>query len=255
MAFAQAAARRPIPGAVATLGVSDRVTFLRKTYAHLGGALIAFALLTGAIVKYAPDFSLSVARLPFFLVFIVFIGGNMLAQRLALSETSRGLQYLGLALSIGIWALFLQDLIWFVMLKFGTTTHVTAGGMRVPEMNGAALSVIMESVVITLAIFVGLTLTVFITKKDFTFLRGILSVAMFAVLGVALASWLFGFTFGALLCGVVVMILAGYILMQTSLIMRHFHPQAYVAAALMLFGTVANLFIQILSIVASTRDR
>ena len=35
MAFAQSA--RPIPGAVATLGVSDRVTFLRKTYGHLAG--------------------------------------------------------------------------------------------------------------------------------------------------------------------------------------------------------------------------
>ena len=42
MAFAQQLAR-PIQGAVATLGVSDRVAFLRKTYAHLGVALIAFA--------------------------------------------------------------------------------------------------------------------------------------------------------------------------------------------------------------------
>ena len=41
MAFAQSA--RPIPGAVATLGVSDRVDFLRKTYGLLGVALIGFA--------------------------------------------------------------------------------------------------------------------------------------------------------------------------------------------------------------------
>jgi hypothetical protein len=34
MAFAQAARLRPIEGAVATVGVSDRVAFLRKTYAH-----------------------------------------------------------------------------------------------------------------------------------------------------------------------------------------------------------------------------
>jgi hypothetical protein len=38
--MALSSSARPIEGAVATLGVSDRVTFLRKTYAHLGAALI-----------------------------------------------------------------------------------------------------------------------------------------------------------------------------------------------------------------------
>ena len=37
--FQAAAAARPIAGAVATLGVSDRVAFLRKTYSLLGVAL------------------------------------------------------------------------------------------------------------------------------------------------------------------------------------------------------------------------
>jgi len=55
MAFAASA--RPIPGAVATLGVSDRVTFLRKTYAHLGGALVAFALFTAILLRGMPDVS------------------------------------------------------------------------------------------------------------------------------------------------------------------------------------------------------
>ncbi|MDQ3365447.1 MAG: hypothetical protein M3680_08470 [Myxococcota bacterium] len=56
MAFAQSS--RPIPGAVATLGVSDRVTFLRKTYAHLGVALIAFALIAGGMMSFMPEVSL-----------------------------------------------------------------------------------------------------------------------------------------------------------------------------------------------------
>jgi len=33
---------RPIEGAVATLGVSDRVAFLRRVYGHLGVALVAW---------------------------------------------------------------------------------------------------------------------------------------------------------------------------------------------------------------------
>src|SRR3954465_13913096 len=58
MAFGQSASARPIEGAVATMGVSDRVTFLRKTYAHLGASLIAFAVITAGIIKLAPETSL-----------------------------------------------------------------------------------------------------------------------------------------------------------------------------------------------------
>src|SRR5512146_1320060 len=113
MALAQATSRRPIAGAVATLGVSDRVDFLRKTYAHLGGALIALALITGGIIKYAPDFSLKFATMSPIISIILFIGGNFVAQRLAMSQTSRGVQYLGLGLAVGVWALFIQGMIWF----------------------------------------------------------------------------------------------------------------------------------------------
>ena len=54
MAFGQSTSARPIAGAVATMGVSDRVAFLRKTYSLLGVALIAFAAITaGMMPKYA----------------------------------------------------------------------------------------------------------------------------------------------------------------------------------------------------------
>jgi FtsH-binding integral membrane protein len=253
MAFAQASAR-PIPGAVATLGVSDRVSFLRRTYAHLGGALIAFALLTGAILKLAPGFSWSVATVSPWVAIILFVIVNMGAQRLAMSETSRGLQYLGLGLAVGAWSLLLQNMIWFVMAKFPSTGMVDAMVNLHPVMSTTAMTIVSESVVITLAIFIGLTATVFITRKDFTFLRGILSIGTFAIFGVIIASLIFGFTFGALLSGFVVLLMAGYILYQTTLVMNYFPPSAHVAAALMLFGTVATLFIHILNIMAS-RDR
>jgi FtsH-binding integral membrane protein len=252
MALAAATAR-PIPGAVATLGVSDRVDFLRKTYAHLGGALIVLALVTGAIIKYATNFSMELATVSPWVVLIVFVLGNIGAQRLAMSETSRGMQYLGLGLSIAIWAFFLQGMIWFVIAKFGGAYIDRAGDVHY-VMTGSAMSVILQSVVITLAIFIGLTLTVFVTRKDFTFMRGILSTALWAMVGVGIASWIFGFTFGALLSGVVVLIMAGYILYQTSLVLNYFPPRMYVAAALMLFGTIATLFIHVLNIMAS-RDR
>jgi FtsH-binding integral membrane protein len=255
MAFAQAA--RSIPGAVATLGVSDRVTFLRRTYAHLGGALIAFAAITAIMINYTTEFSLRMSQwlgTNFFITFILFIIANMGAQRLARSETSRGVQYLGLGLMVTAWSFLLQPMIWYAMLRFGTPSKIFAGGQVHAMLSPTAAAIIAQSAIITLAIFIGLTLTVFLTKKDFSFLRGVLSICTFGALGVILASALFGFTLGALFSGFVILLMSGYILFQTSLVMSYFPPAQYVSAALMLFGTVATLFMHVLNLVMASRE-
>jgi FtsH-binding integral membrane protein len=244
MAFA-ANSHRSIEGAVATVGVSDRVAFLRKTYAHLGVALLAFAAITGGMMRFAPETSFKFSRWAFSgsLNWLIVLGAFMfvgwLAERLATSETSRGLQYAGLAIFVVAEALILQPILWVLLLRFGST---------------GAFEIITQATVITLTIFVGLTLTVFLTKKDFSFLRGILTVCSFAALGVILASMLFGFSLGALFAGLMILLMSGYILFQTSVIMKDFPPTAYVAAALMLFSTIATLFWYVLRLLMSLRS-
>lgn len=262
MAFAQA--RRPIEGAVATLGVSDRVSFLRKTYAHLGVSLLIFAGVTAALFKFAPGFTwkmstmfgtgiASMLILTAVLIFLMFG-----AERLAAHSTSRGLQYAGLGLGIALQTFMLLPLIWILMLKFSTFTPAEILAMRaghmVPALNGVAAEILVQAVVITLTIFVGLTAVVFITKKDFSFMRGALVIGSFALMGVGLASILFGFTLGALFSGFIVLLMAGWILYETSAIMKDYPPTAHVVAALALFVTVATLFRAILRILISLRS-
>lgn len=235
--MALSATARPIEGAVATVGVSDRLAFIRKTYSLLTIALIGFAGMTAGIIKFAPETSLRFSswalqgRWNWLLVIGLFMVVGMVAQKLATSETSRTLQYIGLGVAVFAQAVLLQPLIWVLMVRFGHG-----------EMVGQATSILGQAVVITVAIFAGLTLTVFLTKKDFSFMRGALTIAMFAFIGVALASMIFGFQLGAVFCGVGILLMGGYILYQTSLIMNYFPPTAHVAAALMLFSTVATLF-------------
>ncbi len=258
MAFAQAAGfNRPIPNAVATVGVSDRVTFLRRTYGLLGIALIAFALLTGGMMTYMTETSLKFSMfafsgMNFLIVMVLFVAAGVVAQKLAMSESSRALQLLGLGIYVLVQSLLLQPIMWFVMYKFGDRSAIAMGGVGV---SARAISIIMESVVITLAIFVGLTLTVFISKKDFSFLRGGLVMATFACFGIIIASVLFGFSLGLVFIGFMILLMGGYILYQTSLIMSQFPPTAFVAAALMLFATVATLFRLVLQMVASVNRR
>jgi FtsH-binding integral membrane protein len=173
------------------------------------------------------------------MILLAFMVVGYIAERLARSETSRGVQYVGLGIAVLAEGIILQPLLWVLLLKFGGT---------------AAFAILTQAIIITLAIFVGLTLTVFLTKKDFSFLRGVLVVATFAALGVILASMAFGFTLGAFFCGLMIMLMAGYILWQTSYVMRDFPPTGHVAAALMLFSTIATLFWYVLQLLMSLRE-
>lgn len=239
MALAQA---RVIRGAVATLGVSERVAFLRRTYAILGLALLAFVGITAALMRTEFSYNFSVKATSgymWLLVIMGFVAIGMIAERLARSETSRGLQYLGLGLAVGAQALIMQPLLWVAYLQSKTTADFN--------------TLILTAALITGAIFVGLTLTVFVTKKDFSFMRGALMIATFAAFGIIVASIIFGFQLGAVFAGAMILLMAGYILYQTSVIMAEFPPTAHVAAALMLFSTIATLFWYVLRLLMELR--
>ena len=262
MAFAQSIRNaRPIEGAVATVGVSDRVAFLRKTYGLLGVALVAFAAFTAGMLKYMTATSFNFSKFAFhgqlnwLLVLGLFMVVGIVAQKLAMSETSRGLQFAGLTVAVVAQAVLLQPLLWVLMIKFGNPDTLFTGTAIHPALSGDASRILGEAVVITLAIFGGLTATVFVTRKDFSFMRGALMMATFGMLGVIIASAIFGFHLGVLFIGFGILVMAGYILYQTSLVMSYFPPTAFVAAALMLFSTVATLFWYVLQLLMQMNRR
>ena len=228
------------------MGVSDRVTFLRKTYAHVGFALLAWAAITTGMMRFATETSLKVSewaltgRFNWFVVLALFMVCGVVAEKLARSEVSRGMQYLGLGIAVIAEGILIQPMLWVALYRFGAHD---------------GLKIITEAGIITMVIFVGLTLTVFITKKDFSFMRGVLMICSFAALGVILASLAFGFQLGAVFSGLMVLLMAGYVLYQTSLVMSYFPPQGYVAASLMLFSTIATLFWYVLRLMMELNRR
>lgn len=235
---------RRVAGLSATLGVSDRRTFLHKTYALLGVALIALTAFTGGMMAFLPQTSLALSRWAlagpwsWLLALALFMGVGWVGERLAWSPRSRALQYVGLAVGVLAQVLLLQPLLWTVIARLGVA---------------GATSVIAQATLISVAIFVGLSLTVLVLRKDFTFLRGALTLGGFAALGVVAASLIFGFSLGGVFAGAMVLLLAGYILFQTSLVASQFPPTAHVAAALLLFSTVATLFWYVLQLLLSLR--
>lgn len=228
--------RRPIRGAVATAGVNERVTFIRKTYAHLVGAILAFVAIeyvlldpTGPLYKAVTVPFVATALQNWMFVLIMFMGAGWIANKWANSNTSRAMQYVGLGLYV-----LAEAMIMLPILAIAQQYHS---------------GVIADAGLLTLFLFTGLTVTVFMTKKDFSFMRGMLVTASFGAIGVIVAAMLFGFTLGTLFTGLMILLAAGYVLFYTSNVVHHYRPSQYVAASLALFSAIALLFYYILMFV------
>ncbi len=227
------------PTVAARATESARAAFIRRTYTHLAGAILAFVglqLLMFQVVAPTQDdmtrlvTSLFGTPVSMILLLVAFIGFGWLAQSWASSDTSRGLQYFGLGVYV-----VLQAVIFLPILCIAV--------YYVKDPN-----ILPTAAVLTLALFGGLTVSVFVTKRDYSFLAPILSIGMLIALGVIVAGLLFGFTLGLLFSFVMVALAAGYILYDTSNVLHHYRTDQHVAAALALFASVALLFFYILRI-------
>jgi FtsH-binding integral membrane protein len=107
--------------------------------------------------------------------------------------------------------------------------------------------------IMTLAVFGGLTMAVFISGKDFSGLRTVLVVGGWLALGLIVAAVLFHFELGVFFSFAMVALACGYIIYHTSNIIHQYRTDQHVAAALALFASVALLFWYILRIMMSSR--
>ena len=249
----QESRQRSIPHANATQGVNARLRFIRLTYLHLLGAILAFAGLLWLLVNNpvlaenisAPlvKFALG-GRWNWGIVLLVFMAVSWVADYWASHATSRPLQYAGLAFYVVAEALIFVPLLAVVAWK--TATIVAKGG--------GDPNIIRDSAYVTLGIFAALTASVFITKKDFSFLRSGLIMASGAALMLIVLSLTFGFNLGLAFSVGMVLLAAAYILYQTSQVLAHYDPNQHVAASLALFSSVALMFWYVIRIFMRMRS-
>ena len=215
--------------------LSERLGFLRRVYGHVFGAIVlmigieTLLFTTGLNIKL-----LMLMGQSWWISLLVFMVVSWLAERLAYSGASAVAQYTGLGLFVGV-----QSLITAPVLTIATMTN--------PNLIGQAAFV-------TLLITGSLTLFVVLSKSDFSFMRNALFLAGLGLFAISIASALFGFSLGLGFSVGVVVLMCGYILYETSLIMHHLPTSAHVAGALMIFGSIAVLFRQILYILMKLND-
>ena len=236
----------------ATHGVSDRVRFIRLTYLHLLLAILAFAgleyllntnpFLVANVSTPLTTFALRGRN--WGIVLVAFMAASWVADQWASRAESRTIQYAGLLFYILAEALIFVPLLAIVAWR---TQEVLARG-------GAEPHILRDAAVTTIGVFVALTLSVFVSRKDFSFLRSGLMMASGAALALIFLAIGFGFELGLAFSVAMVLLAAGYMLYQTSQVLAHYDPGSHVAAALALFSSVALMFWYVIRIFLKMRE-
>jgi len=113
--------------------------------------------------------------------------------------------------------------------------------------------IVVQALVLTLGIFVALTLFACQTKYDFTsWIPYLFGALWFLILfGFMAAFFPMGSKMELVYGGIAALIFSGYILVDTQLVMRHYHVEEEIAAAISLYLDIINLFLAILRILNS----
>ncbi|TDT41507.1 modulator of FtsH protease [Halospina denitrificans] len=217
-------------GGTASQGLSlEVVKVLRNTYTLLAMTLAFSAVMAGISTAMEMPFGVSLVCFLVSLGLIWFV----------LPKTANS--------SAGIWVVFAFT----GLLGFGlgpTLNHYLSMS------NGG--SIIMQALGATAIVFLGLSGYVLTTKKDFSFLRGMLMagllVAVVGVVGVLVLS-MFGVDVSAVslaLSGMISLLMAGFILYDTSRIINGGETN-YILATTALYLNIYNLFVNLLHLIGA----
>ena len=217
---------------VSELSVEDRSNFIWKCYAHTVGAILAFAAVS--VYLFTSGISAAIAAPMmnnWFLVLGAFILASWGATHVAHRIESRNAQYAAFAAFVVVEALIFAPMLYIAYM------------MEPGIMDSAAGVTILGSV--------GLVAVAMITRKDFSFLRGMLVwIGILALVAIA-GALLFGFELGTWFSVAMIGFAGAAVLYDTSNILHHYPQDRYVAASMQLFASIAMMFWYILRLFMS----
>jgi FtsH-binding integral membrane protein len=212
-----------------------RAKFIVKTYTHLFGAIVLFTLIE--IFFFTSGIAYPIARTFLSTNWLVVLGGfvivSWIASRTAHRAESTATQYIGLLLFV------LAEALIFVPLL--VIADYYAPGM------------IKSAALVTLFGFTGLTFIAVWTRKNFSFLGGLLRWGMILALVAIVGGVIFGFQLGTWFSVAMIGLAGAAILYDTSRILTEFPTDRHVGAALQLFSSVALMFWYVLRLFLSRR--
>ena len=217
---------------VSDASVEDRSDFIWKCYAHVVGAILAFAAIEVYFFQSGIAERIAAPMLNnWWMVLGVFILAGWGATHVAHRVQSINAQYAAFAAFIVLEALIFAPMLFIASIRAPGIIDSAAG--------------------VTVLGCVGLIATVMVTRKDFSFLRGMLVWLFFLALAAIVGSLLFGFELGTWFSVAMIGFAGAAVLYDTSNILHHYPQDKYVAASMQLFASIAMMFWYILRLFMS----
>lgn len=216
---------------VSALATEDRASFIWKCYAHVVGAILALVAIETYLFSSGAAAPIANAMMQSpMIVLIGFVALSWGAGHVAHRLESTMAQYAAFGAFVVLWAVMFVPI-----LAIALQMDARSGG-----------NMIESAAITTVAGCVGLIATVMITRKDFSFLRGVLVWGFFIAIGLIAASWAFGWNLGTWFSVGMIGFAGVAVLYDTSNIMHHYPENKYVAASMALFASIAMMFFYIL---------
>jgi FtsH-binding integral membrane protein len=216
---------------VAAASVEERSEFIWKCYAHVVGGILAFAAIEAYLVTSGIAYAIAAPMMNnWWMVLGAFILVGWGASHVAHRLESKPAQYAAYATLVVAEALIFSPMILLALTQPGVLD--SAAG-------------------ITIFGCVALIATAMVTRKDFSFLRGILVWGFFLAMGGIVGSMIFGFNLGTWFSVAMIGFAGAAVLYDTSNIMHHYPTDRYVGASMALFASIALMFWYILRLFLS----
>ena len=217
---------------VSEASVEDRSDFIWKCYANVVGAILAFAAIEVYFFQSGIAERIAGPMLNnWWMVLGVFILAGWGATHVAHRVQSINAQYAAFAAFIVLEALIFAPMLFIASIRAPGIIDSAAG--------------------VTILGCVGLIGTVMVTRKDFSFLRGMLVWLFFLALAAIVGSLIFGFELGTWFSVAMIGFAGAAVLYDTSNILHHYPQDKHVAASMQLFASIAMMFWYILRLFMS----
>jgi len=204
----------------ASVTTTERLVFIKKVY-----SLLAMSMGSAAVGAYLGSGPLLLLVAPNMMLFFILQIGLIFFASFAARKPG-----------LNMVALF----------SFTTVSGLTLG----PLLYQVGPSIAAEAFALTAITFAGLSMYVVVSKKDFSFMSGFLMTGLIVLVVGGLLNMFFiqSGMMHFVMSGASVLLFSGFILYDTSNILRYYGTDEYVSATLALYLDVLNLFIALLSI-------
>jgi len=204
----------------ASVTTTERLVFIKKVY-----SLLAMSMGSAAVGAYLGSGPLLLLVAPNMMLFFILQIGLIFFASFAARKPG-----------LNMVALF----------SFTTVSGLTLG----PLLYQVGPSIAAEAFALTAITFAGLSMYVVYSKKDFSFMSGFLMTGLIVLVVGGLLNMFFiqSGMMHFVMSGASVLLFSGFILYDTSNILRYYGTDEHVSATLALYLDVLNLFIALLSI-------